>query len=118
VRFRTELQTATRDGATEEFVRRLVRTDVMYWDDFGQTHLTGPASEMLLHLEERACAGRPLFATTQYSGRGMDAQFDRPEMEHAIRRRLNEFCRVVRVREVGEQDESPPFGAANEKAIR
>jgi DNA replication protein DnaC len=100
VKFRTGLQTAAREGATEEFVRRLVRTDVMYWDDWGQTHLTGSTSEMLLHLvEERTCAGKPILATTQYSGEKMDAQFDRKEMGQAVRRRLNEFCKVVIVRE-------------------
>jgi hypothetical protein len=59
---------------------------------------------MLLHmLEERICAGRPILATTQYSGKGMDAQFERPEMGQAIRRRLNEFCRVVTVWQAPEQ---------------
>jgi DNA replication protein DnaC len=81
---------------SEEFVRRLIRADVVFWDDLGQMHLTGAASEMLLHLiEERTCAGMPILATTQYSGEGMDAQFERKEMGRAIRRRLNEFCRVV-----------------------
>jgi len=108
VRFRTGVQAAGRDGTSEEFVRRLVRTQVLYWDDLGQMHLTGAASEMLLHLlEERICAGRPILATTQYSGKGMDAQFERPEMGQAIRRRLNEFCRVVTVREVGEHNGVP-----------
>jgi DNA replication protein DnaC len=103
VRFRTGVQAAARDGTSEEFVRRLVRAEVLYWDDLGQMHLTGAASEMLLHLlEERICAGRPILATTQYSGKGMDAQFERPEMGQAIRRRLNEFCGVVIVREAGE----------------
>lgn len=56
VRFRTGLQTPARDGTTEEFVRRLVRTDILFWDDLGQMHLTLAASEMLLHLlEERVC---------------------------------------------------------------
>jgi DNA replication protein DnaC len=100
VKFRTGLQTAAREGGTEEFVRRLVRVDVMYWDDLGQTHLTGPASEMLLHLvEERTCRRKPILATTQYSGEKMDAQFERKEMGQAVRRRLNEFCKVVVVRE-------------------
>ena len=110
VRFRTGLQTAARDGTTEEFVRRLVRTDVLFWDDLGQMHLTGAASEMLLHLvEERVCTGRPILATTQYAGKGMDAQFERPEMGQAIRRRLNEFCRVVTVRQVREQRGAASF---------
>lgn len=96
VRFRTALQRAGREGMSEEFVRRLIRADVVFWDDLGQMHLTGAASEMLLHLiEERTCAGMPILATTQYSGEGMDAQFERKEMGRAIRRRLNEFCRVV-----------------------
>jgi DNA replication protein DnaC len=102
VKFRTGLQTAAREGETEEFVRRLVRADVMYWDDLGQTHLTGPASEMLLHLvEERTCKRKPILATTQYSGEKMDAQFERKEMGQAVRRRLNEFCKVVIVGEQG-----------------
>jgi DNA replication protein DnaC len=111
VRFRTGLQAAARDGATEEFVRRLVRADVLYWDDLGQTHLTGAASEMLLHLvEERTCAGMPILATTQYSGEGMDAQFERKEMGQAIRRRLNEFCKVVVVRWSGRAMGPEPVG--------
>ena len=104
VRFRTTLQLAGRDGTTEEFVRRLVRTDLLYWDDLGQMHLTGSASEMLLHVvEERSNSEMPILATTQYSGEGMDAQFERREMGKAIRRRLNEFCRVVVVRSVADQ---------------
>jgi DNA replication protein DnaC len=100
-------------------VRRLVRADVLYWDDLGQMHLTGAASEMLLHVvEERTCGEMPILTTTQYSGEELDIQFDRSEMGEAIRRRLNEFCRVVRVREMGEQGESPRFGAANGKALR
>ena len=100
VRFRTGLQTAACDGATDCFVGRLVRAHILYWDDLGQTHLTGAASEMLLHLiEERTTAGRPILATTQYSGERLEAQFERPEMGQGIRRRLNEFCRVVVVHE-------------------
>jgi hypothetical protein len=99
VRFRAGLQAAARDGATEQFVQRLARTEVFYWDDFGQTHMTGAASEMLLHLvKERASAGMPILATTQYSGNGIDEQFERKEMKQAVRRRLNEFCKVVVVR--------------------
>jgi hypothetical protein len=106
VRFRTTLQLAGRDGTTEEFVRRLVRTDLLYWDDLGQMHLTGSASEMLLHVvEERSNSEMPILATTQYSGEGIDAQFERKEMGKAIRRRLNEFCRVVVVRSVADQTE-------------
>lgn len=102
VTFRGGLQSAACEGTTEQFVARLVRTEVLYWDDLGQMHLTGAASEMLLHvIEQRACAGKPVLATTQYSGRRMNAQFDRPEMGEAITRRLNEFCQVVVVRETG-----------------
>jgi len=116
VRFRTGLQAAARDGATEEFVHRLVRADVLYWDDLGQTHLTGAASEMLLHLmEERTCAGTPILVTTQYSGEGMDAQFERKEMGQAIRRRLNEFCKVVVVRSKTEQWVRNPLATDSHK---
>jgi hypothetical protein len=104
VRFRTAVQTAGRDCSTEEFVRRMVRADILYWDDLGQMHLTGAATEMLLHIvEERTCAEMPILATTQYSGEGMDSQFERKETGKAIRRRLNEFCRVVLVRSVRNQ---------------
>jgi nucleoside-triphosphatase THEP1 len=106
VAFRTRLQLAARDGTTEEFVRRLMRTDLLYWDDLGQMHLTGAVSEMLLHVvEERSNSEMPILATTQYSGEGIDAQFERKEMGKAIRRRLNEFCRVVVVRSVADQTE-------------
>jgi hypothetical protein len=106
VRFRTAVQAAGRDYATEEFVRRIVRADILFWDDLGQMHLTGAASEMLLHIvEERTCAEMPILATTQYSGEGLDSQFERKEMGKAIRRRLNEFCRVIVVRSVADQAE-------------
>ena len=116
VRFRTGLQATARDGATEEFVRRLVRAEVLYWDDLGQMHLTGPASEMLLHLvEERTCAGMPILATTQYSDEGMDAQFEQKEMGQAIRRRLNEFCKVVVVHSVTDQWVRNPLATDSHK---
>jgi DNA replication protein DnaC len=100
VRFRTGLHEAAREFATERFVRRLVRAEVLYWDDLGQMHLTGAVSETLLHLlEERTSAGMPILATTQYSGEGIDEQFERKETGQAVRRRLNEFCKVVVVRE-------------------
>jgi IstB-like ATP binding protein len=112
VRFRTTLQLAGRDGTTEEFVRRLVLTDLLYWDDLGQMHLTGSASEMLLHVvEERCNSEMPILATTQYSGEGIDAQFERKEMGKAIRRRLNEFCRVVVVRSVTDRTEISTIAA-------
>ena len=107
VTFRSGLQSAARQGETEVFVRRLVHSDIVYWDDLGQMHLTGPSSEMLLHIiEERACMGRPILATTQYSGEELDVQFERPQMGQAIRRRLNEFCGVVRIWELQGQPES------------
>src|SRR5258708_34476069 len=61
VRFRTGLQTAARDGTTEEFVRRLVRTDTLFSAHLFPMHLTRAAPEMLLHLvEERVCNGQTL----------------------------------------------------------
>jgi DNA replication protein DnaC len=100
VRFRSGLQAAARDGATESFVQRLAGVQVLYWDDLGQTHLTGAASEMLLHIvEERTTGRRPILATTQYSAEQLESQFERPEMGQAIRRRLNEFCSVIVIRE-------------------
>jgi DNA replication protein DnaC len=119
VMFRSGLQSAACESATEEFVRHLVRAEVLYFDDLGQMQLTGAASETLLHVvEERTCGEMPILTTTQYSGEELDIQFDRSEMGQAIRRRLNEFCRVVKVREMGEQDESARFGAAKGKTIR
>jgi hypothetical protein len=42
---------------------------VLYWDDFGQTHLSEAASEMLLRLvEQRTSHERPVLLTSQYSG--------------------------------------------------
>ena len=100
VRFRSGLQAAARDGATDCFTQRLAGVQVLYWDDLGQTHLTGAASEMLLHIvEERTARGRPILATTQYSAEQLESQFERPEMGQAIRRRLNEFCSVIVLRE-------------------
>ena len=67
--------------ANSLYIRLLLRTDLLYWDDLGQMHLTGSASEMLLHVvEERSNSEMPILATTQYSGEGIDAQFERKEI--------------------------------------
>jgi len=96
VTFRSGLSNAAREGETAEYVGRLVRADVLYWDDFGQTHLSGAASEMLLHLvEQRTSWERPLLFTSQYSGKALEAQFEWPEMGAAVRRRLNNYCRLI-----------------------
>jgi DNA replication protein DnaC len=96
VTYRSGLANAAREGETELYVRRLSSAEVLYWDDFGQTHLSEAASEMLLHLvEQRASHERPLLLTSQYSGGALESQFQRPEMAAAVRRRFNEFCRVI-----------------------
>jgi DNA replication protein DnaC len=96
VTYRSGLANAAREGETEMYVRRLSSGGVLYWDDFGQTHLSGAASEMLLHLlERRISRERPLLLTSQYSGGALESQFQRPEMGAAVRRRINEFCRVI-----------------------
>jgi IstB-like ATP binding protein len=96
VTYRSGLSKAAREGETEDYVQRLARAEVLYWDDFGQTHLSAAASEMLLHvLEKRTSHQRPLLVTSQYKGAALELQFERPEMGAAVRRRINEFCRVV-----------------------
>jgi hypothetical protein len=50
VTYRSGVVNAAREGETEIYVRRLVSAEVLYWDDFGQTHLSEAASEMLLQL--------------------------------------------------------------------
>jgi DNA replication protein DnaC len=96
VTYRSGLSRAAREGETEYYVRRLARADVLYWDDFGQTHLSAAASEMLLHVvEQRTSHQRPMLVTSQYKGTALELQFERPEMGAAVRRRVNEFCRVV-----------------------
>jgi hypothetical protein len=78
------------------YVRRLSSAEVLYWDDFGRTHLSGAASEMLLHVvEQRVSHERALLLTSQYGGSALELQFQRPEMGAAVRRRINEFCRVI-----------------------
>ena len=52
VTYRSGMANAAREGETEIYVRRLSSAEVLYWDDFGQTHLSGAASEMLLHVVE------------------------------------------------------------------
>jgi DNA replication protein DnaC len=95
--YRSGLSKAAREGETEDYVRRLARADVLYWDDFGQTHLSAAASEMLLHvIEQRTSHERPMLVTSQYRGTALELQFERPEMGAAVRRRVNEFCRIVK----------------------
>jgi DNA replication protein DnaC len=101
VTYRSGLSKAAREGETEEYVQRLARVEVLYWDDFGQTHLSAAASEMLLHvLEKRTSHQRPVLVTSQYRGAALELQFERPEMGAAVRRRINEFCRVVTAGEI------------------
>jgi DNA replication protein DnaC len=65
----------------------LSRVEVLYWDDFGQTHLSAAASEMFLHVvEQRTSQERPLLLTSQYKGHALELQFERPEMGAAVRR--------------------------------
>jgi Cdc6-like AAA superfamily ATPase len=98
VKFRTEVQVYAREGRSREWAKRMSRVEVLYWDDLGQVHWTGAASEMFLHLiEERTAAQKPILATTQYSGEEIDQQFERKEMGQAVRRRLNEFCKVITI---------------------
>jgi hypothetical protein len=52
VTYRSGVANAAREGEMEICVRRLSSAEVLYWDDFEQTHLSGAASEMLLHLVE------------------------------------------------------------------
>jgi DNA replication protein DnaC len=69
VTYRSGVANAAREGETETYVRRLSSAEVLYWDDFGQTHLSGAASEMLLHVvEQRISHERPLLFTSQYGG--------------------------------------------------
>jgi hypothetical protein len=97
VTYRSGLTSAARQGDAADYARRLVLVDVLYWDDFGQTHLSGAASEMLLHVvEQRTSHERPLLLTSQYSGCALESQFERQEMGTAVRRRINDFCRIVK----------------------
>jgi len=94
--YRSGVANAAREGETEIYVRRLSSAEVLYWDDFGQTHLSGAASEMLSYLvEQRTSHERPVLLTSRYSGGALESQFQRPEMGAAVRRRINEFCRVI-----------------------
>ena len=38
VTYRSGLANAAREGDTEIYVQRLAGAEVLYWDDFGQTH--------------------------------------------------------------------------------
>ena len=100
VTYRSSLTSAARQGDAAGYARRLVLADVLYWDDFGQTHLSGAASEMLLHvIEHRTSHERPLLLTSQYSGCALESQFERQQMGTAVRRRINDFCRIVKTSE-------------------
>ena len=100
VTYRSGLTSAARQGDAADYAQRLVLADVLYWDDFGQTHLSGAASEMLLHvIEQRTSHERPLLLTSQYSGCALESQFERQQMGTAVRRRINDFCRIVKTAE-------------------
>ena len=113
--FRSGLQ-SVRNHGTEEYVRRLVRCAVLYWDDLGGMHLTANEGEVLLHVVEQRCAGqKPILASTQYAGPELETRLS--QSGSAIRRRLNEFCRVVRVARAENQDQKSRLASANGKAV-
>jgi hypothetical protein len=52
---------------------------------------------MLLHvIEQRTSHERPLLLTSQYSGYALESQFERQQMGIAVRRRINDFCRIIK----------------------
>ena len=55
--------------------------------------------EFMLYPHGASSFQEALRFSTQYSGEGIDEQFERKETGQAVRRRLNEFCKVVVVRE-------------------
>jgi DNA replication protein DnaC len=113
--FRSALKLARNHGI-EEYLRRLVRCAVLYWDDLGGMHLTANEGEVLLHVVEQRCAGqKPILAITQCAGPELETRLS--QSGSAIRRRLNEFCRVVRVARAEEQHQNPGLSSANGKAV-
>jgi hypothetical protein len=114
--FRSGLQSARNHG-TEEYVRRLVRCALLFWDDLGGMHLTANEGEVLLHVMEQRCAAqKPILATTQYVGPELETRLS--QSGSAIRRRLNEFCRVVRIARAEQQHQNPRLSSANGKALK
>jgi enolase len=55
--------------------------------------------EFMLYPHGASSFQEALRFSTQYSGEGIDEQFERKETGQAVRRRLNEFCKVVIVGE-------------------
>jgi IstB-like ATP binding protein len=97
VTFRSGLTSAARQGDSADYARTLALVDVLYWDDFGQAHLSGAAREMLLHVvEQRTRHERPLLLTSQCSASAPESKCERQEMGTAVSRRINDFCRIVK----------------------
>jgi nucleoside-triphosphatase THEP1 len=95
--FRTANANAATEGNTESWIRTLSRVDVLLFDDLGQMKVTDSAAEALLSIvSKRTENGKPLIITTQYTGHELSAQFGREHLGEAIRRRIGEFCHVIK----------------------
>jgi predicted ATPase len=95
--FRSANTQAAMDGETETWIRSLSRVDVLLFDDFGQMRVTDAAAESLLAVvSKRTENGNPMIITTQYTGHELSSQFEREHLGEAIRRRIGEFCHVIK----------------------
>jgi DNA replication protein DnaC len=100
VTFRRQLQTAIFDEWYVEYVKCLARAQIMYLDNLGQMHLTEAGAGFLLHVpEKRVSECRPILATTRCTGEELAMRRGGVSTRDAVCRRLNEFCRVVQVRQ-------------------
>lgn len=98
VKLRAEIADAARegDGARKALIAKLVNAPILFLDDLGQMANTPAAEEALLDIiEERSHLGKPVIATTQYSGDAFVRPFSNKERGEAIARRLADSCYVI-----------------------
>jgi DNA replication protein DnaC len=95
--FRSQNAQQAMDGRSDEWINHLVRGAIFFFDDLGQMKVTESAAESLLAvINRRTEQERPIIVTSQYQGSEFVGQFERQPQGEAIRRRLSEFCKVIK----------------------
>jgi DNA replication protein DnaC len=85
-----------KDENAEEWLEKISKVELLFFDDLGKLKLTERAETELFGLIERRCANQlPIIATTNDSGDSLAARMTE-NRGPAMIRRLREFCDVIR----------------------
>lgn len=95
VSFGHELARHYNDGDAEDWLDRVSKTGLVFFDDLGKLKMTERAEAELFGVIERRCANMlPIIATTNDTGESLSARMT-DNRGPAMIRRLREFCEVI-----------------------